>query len=758
MPRGGQTPRLLPEVIEELKEFARDGRARWRSFSGRSRLPSIERFVREHHELSSDQRPAADLVCDAIRQACASLPDEDWREAALIHLGFEPNSPPGRIAREDDAAQCLLRERGRMSGRTYRATIAEGRHSGRKYAGNVYDSWSEVILASVAEALISQFGGSLESGEEVRSDDSGPCLGDAVRRETSAFYRPIKIEDFSKSFFHRPSTEAYIDQLASLSGVTLYTGGAISTEVHAPLSDTLVAAALKERLRHGMNELNGPQRKRVIDALMRAYPPAHLGSIAREYVREQMDHDPAEVEALEEEAQRVFAGEFRDALYAGHDTGGFLALGIGVLAFTLRKQDRDPVRVLTTSYDDKIIEAEARVKRYFQDLEDFAFDPRPLEESEEAEAKAVPLYRLNGHVPGGGGPDALIVGEADALTSHYQDRGHRIERALAETACIFVGTELTEPDVISKLVNAPYPEGLPRYALVLPPEFDLAWGEERAKVLNLAARRFLHLGVVPIQIDFPHQAPQFLIEVALRIQQGKDDYRSYATRLQDWWDGWAKKFGFANGRRGAKGRRDRELQEEWMKELEKIRSTVARDHLEIAAGDDEQIELEVWIRHPDERSLILWSTSDGLWLNSYTADRCYIHKGDDSPVQRSFREGTPVFGKVDPPRGGWRFQLSIPLVLRRHPWHHLPVGVVNILSSKDPPREDDQGKPVGGSGKLGTFSKRRDLAVDLGALTSMIRKPINDLLDPHSSRWEDKKRTQPTRKRERPEPAKARSR
>jgi hypothetical protein len=748
MARGGQTPPLLAEVIEELKEFARDGRAKWRSFSGRSQLPRIEGFVREHHKLNAEQRPAADLICDAIRQACGSLPDEEWREAALIHLGFQPNSPSGRIAREDEAAECLMRERGRMSGRTYRATVAEGRHSGRKYAGNIYDSWSEVTLASVAEALIDQFGGSLEFGEESRSDEGEPCLGDAVRHRTSALYRPVKVEDFSKSFFHRSSTEAYIDELASLNGITLYTGGAISTEMHAPLSDTLVAAALKERLRHGMNELNGPQRKRVIDALMRAYPPAHLGSIAREYVREQMGDDLSEVSALEEEAQRVFAGEFRDALYAGHDTGGFLALGIGVLAFTLRKEGRDPVRVLTTSYDDKITEAEARVKRYFRDLEDFTFAPRALEESEVAEANAVPLYRLNGHVRGGGGPDALIVGEADALTGHYEDRGRRIERALADTACIFVGTELTEPDVISKLVNAPYPEGLPRYALILPPELDLASDEERAKVLNLAARRFLHLGVVPILIDFPHQAPQFLIEVALRLQQGKDNYRSYATRLQDWWNGWAKKFGFATGRRGVEGRRDRALQEEWMKELEKVCNTITRDHLEIAAGDDEQIELEVWIRHPDERSLILWSTSDGLWLNSYTADRCYIHKGDDSPVQRSFREGTPVFGKVDPPRGGWRFQLSIPLVLRRHPWHHLPVGVVNILSSKDPPREDDQGKPVEGSGKLGAFSRRRDLAVDLGSLTSTIRKPINDLLDPGSSRWEDKKRAQPRRKRE----------
>jgi hypothetical protein len=753
MAEGGQAQRLLGQVTGELRRFAEDGQERWRTLGGRSQLPGIEGLIRSQRDLDPGDRLQAALVCGAIREACESL-DEDWRQTAWLHLGFAPGSAPSRIAREDEAARELrVAGPGGVVGRTYRATIGEERHKGRPFDGNTYDSWSEVTLVCVAGALIQQCGGNPdapveggESGESEESDEPGVRrLGDVVRAEVSALYRPLRAEDFDKSFFHRASTDAYIEDLASLAAVTLYTGGAVSTEVQAPLSDTLVASALTERLRYASPEFNDRQRKRVVKALMHAYPPARLGSIARELVRQQSDRDPQDVDALEEDAQRIFVSEFQDALTAGHTTGGFLALGIGALAFSLRKAGRDPVRVLTTSYDDRISQTEGQVREYFGDLEGYRFDPRPLESPERADDDdAIPLYRLNGHVRGDGAPTPLIVGEADALTRHYQGRSDLVEQALTESACIFIGTDLDEPDVLSKLVAAPCPEGLPRYAIVLPPELDLDSEGERAKVLNLAAQRFLHLGVMPILIDFPHQVPQFLIEVALRLQQGRNEYRNYATRLQTWWNAWAKQFGFAVGGRGTPGRRDLALQEAWRKELEKIRQVIVRDHLQIPGGEDgrgEQIEIEVWIRQPNERSLILWSTSDGLWLNPHTADRCYIYKGEDIPVQRAFREGTPVFGRVDPQRGEWRYQLSIPLVLRKHPWHHLPVGVVNILSSMDPPREDDDGDVVAPGGKLGGFQRRTGFAADLATLTSAAKKPINALLDPGSPHWQRKKRS-----------------
>jgi len=545
----------------------------------------------------------------------------------------------------------------------------------------------------------------------------GRRLGDLVRAELAELYQPIRERDFEDSFFHRESTGTYIEQLADLDAITLFTAAAPSPDVHAPLSDKLMARTLRERLRRSATDLDVEQLDTIVDAMMRAFPPTYLGSIARELVREQSTADLDDVAGLEADAQDVFVRELRDAVEAGRDASRFLALGLGALAFASKKAGKDRVQLLTTNYDDRLAEAEARVHEYFGELKDYRFEPRSLDESAEAPADAVPLYRLNGHIGAerGGAADSLIIGEADSLTDYYESRGQVMANALETTSCIFVGSTLGEPDVLHKLVNAAYPLGHPRYTVLLAPWLGLQDPDERAKALNLTALRFLHLGIVPIVIDFPHQAPQFLIEVALRLQQS--DYAGYPERLDSWWGKWVEDFGFA----GRAGERNPALQRLWMERLAAIRDTVADEHLELSKRSRrrEHLQVEMWIRHPGERSLVHWASSDGLWLNAASARRLSIPGAGNDPVQRAFRDGTPIHGPVPRQTGRWHYQLSIPVVLRKEPWHHLPVGVVNILST-------------GADGKLANFHHREGYAKELLRLASAVKGPVNGLLDPVS--------------------------
>jgi hypothetical protein len=547
---------------------------------------------------------------------------------------------------------------------------------------------------------------------------AGRRLGDLVRAELADLYQPIRKRDFENSFFHRESTDAYIEQLAGLDAVTLFTAAAPSPDVHAPLSDKLLARTLRERLRRSATDLDSDQLDTIVDSMRRAFPPAYLGSIARELVREQSTADRDDIAGLEADAQDVFTRELRDAVEAGRDASRFLALGLGALAFASKKAGKT-VQLLTTNYDDRLAEAEARVHEYFDELRDYSFAPRPLTANGEAPDDAVPLYRLNGHISAqsNGGGDPLIIGEADSLTDHYKPRGEVMANALETTSCIFVGSTLDEPDVLSRLVNATYPLGRPRYTILLAPHLGLDDPGERAKGLNLTALRFLHLGIVPIVIDCPHQAPQFLIEVALRLQHR--DYANYAERLDSWWGEWVEDFGFAGGT----GERNPVLQQLWMDQLAEIRDIIADEHLELSKRQRrrEHLQLEMWIRHPGERSLIHWASSDGLWLNAASARRLSIPSGGQDPVQRAFRDGTPFHGPVPQLTGRWHYQLSVPVVLRKEPWHHLPVGVVNILST---------GAPT--DGKLATFHQREGYARDLLQLTSAVKQPVNKLLDPRS--------------------------
>jgi hypothetical protein len=547
---------------------------------------------------------------------------------------------------------------------------------------------------------------------------SGRRLGDLVRAELAELYQPVRERDLENSFFHRDSTNAYIDQIARLDAVTLFTAAAPSPDVHAPLSDKLMARTLRERLRRSATDLDSGQLDTIVDAMMRAFPPAYLGSIARELVRMQSTADPDDVDALEVDAQDVFNRELRDAVEAGRDSSRFLALGLGALAFALKKADKN-VQLLTTNYDDRLAEAEARIHEYFGELRDFSFAPRSLSEPRGSEHDKVPLYRLNGHIGARGdlATDPLIIGEADSLTDHYTARSQVMTNAIGTTSCIFVGNTLDQRDVLAKLVNTPYPLGCARYAVMLAPRFSLGDPGERTKAFNLAALRFLHLGIVPIAVDSPHQAPQFLIEIALRLQQR--DYANYAERLDAWWAEWVEDFGFS----ARSGERNPTLQQLWMEQLTTIRDTIADEHLELSKRRRrrEYLQLEMWIRHPGERSLVHWASSDGVALNSLSARRLPIPPGTDDPVQRAFRDGTPFHGQVPRQTGRWNYQLSIPVVLRKEPWHHLPVGVVNILSTADQ-----------SEGKLANFHQRPEYAKDLIRLTSAVKQPVNRLLDPRT--------------------------
>jgi hypothetical protein len=677
-------------------------------------------------ELLSDNGGVADEAMMRRRLLGLLMADDPGKTPASAELGHSTQINLALFGATAQTRHMTANGRREVAGEIYRPTnpvSADGvrrRPSAKQPRGGL--EW-RVIADLRGRILDSSEQSAAEAGRRPEPPPApapaGRRLGDLVRAELTDLYQPIRERDFENSFFHRESTNAYIEQLAGLDAVTLFTAGAPSPDVHAPLSDKLMARTLRERLRRSATDLESHQLDTIVDALMRTFPPPYLGSIARELVREQSTADRDDVAGLEADAQDVFTRELRDAVEAGRDASGFLALGLGALAFALKRAGRETVQLLTSNYDDRLAEAETRVHEYFGELRDYSFVPRPLTAGSEAPDDAVPLYRLNGHIgaQGGGGIDPLIIGEADSLTDHYAARSRVMAKALETTSCIFVGSTLGEPDVLSKLVNATYPLGRPRYTILLAPPLGLDDPGERAKALNLTALRFLHLGIVPIVIDFPHQAPQFLIEVALRLQHPQ--YANYAERLDSWWREWVEDFGFA----GRAGERNPALQQLWMDRLAAIRDTIADQHLELSKRRRrrEHLQLEMWIRHPGERSLVHWAGSDGLWLNAASARRLSIPAAAEDPVQRAFRDGTPFHGPVSQQNGRWHYQLSIPVVLRKEPWHHLPVGVVNILSTGTP-----------SDGRLASFHKREGYATELQRLAGTVKRPVNELLDPRS--------------------------
>jgi SIR2-like domain len=587
-------------------------------------------------------------------------------------------------------------------------------------------------------------------GQGIGADSDGRPA--SLRQDTVERYHKTKAPELEKGFFRRDSTWAYIQALASLDDVTIYAGAGVSADVGAPLSDELMPYILGRWIMEhpDLRSVSDATRhadigNRVTSAIAKAYPPAYIGSIAREMARQR---EAARHRRINEgpEASRKFSLQIDEANDAGYTTGGFLARSVGALAFALKREGRC-VEIITTNYDNTIVNERPKIVDYFTDLTsdcDYFFDVRTsVSDEQEPGDDAIPVFHING-AASDGTADPLVIGEADFfawydenLEKHHREnqqwRQDRLDAALTKTACLFVGSSLTDPDVLAKLAETKYQQ--PRYAVLLAPDqenepdgsalLELGEGDpprvdsdERCLARDAVAQRFLHLGVIPIMVDFPHQVPQLLIEIALKIQQG-DDYQKYSDRLDKWWSRWAGLFGFEDEL--TPGPHNVRLQGFWAHELASIRGRV-REAFGLEPSADEKIVVEAWVRNPRERTLFQWATSEGIWLNGDTAPSCDLGESDIRfGVQRSFRKGRTHVAETRPKQGHWRYEVSVPLTLHVAPWHHLPVGVICVRSSK----------------ANGELWKAADRFEDLEMLEDLLLGPTNDLLNPEELKPED---------------------
>jgi hypothetical protein len=524
--------------------------------------------------------------------------------------------------------------------------------------------------------------------------------------------------DLDKGFFERPSTTAYIEELAALPNVTLLAGAGVSADLGAPLWTDLMTAILLKWTRQlpELMQLTRAQRKNaaleVIEALGSHLSPAAIGSILRTIAASRHPLD-------DREKSEDFRREIRDLNRAGRTPGGFLARSVGILALSLRQAGR-PVTVVTTNYDDHIEAAMPHIHRYVPALSPFELVER-ADSITDASANVVPVIHLNGSIKEGtrGEPDrGLVIGEADffarygstgSLIEEHSWRSEMLDSVLGGTSTVFIGSSVTDPDILSALALTKG-HGSSRYSIQIRPDMTFeGHGKNTSRRLadSLLAARFEHLGVVPIFVDFKHQVPQLLREVALKVRQ-QDGYQSYMDRLNDWWGYWSDLAG------GADSRRSTDLQNVWHETLRRVRDIADSQLRRLSKPDDEMVMVEVWLRDHHRRLLVHWANSESLWLYNDTAHVAPIASGNDYQAQNTFREGRTVSHELHSRRGHWVYCVSMPLVLHEEPWFHLPVGVLNVLSSKK-------------RGALRHMAKRMP---ELDAFENAVKGPVSDLLDP----------------------------
>jgi hypothetical protein len=524
-----------------------------------------------------------------------------------------------------------------------------------------------------------------------------------IRQDVVTHHHPLQSDSYhnslDQSFFERTSTSQYIEELAALATadpICIYAGAGVSADIGAPLYEELMPWLLHEFIRehpdltHEGSNVKLDTAYRLSAALSGAYAPAYLGSITREIARS--------LSPIENPYKNgIFASRIHSILRKGRRPGGFLARGVTALAFSVLRA-RGTSKVLTTNYEGSIVdEAQSNLVRYLPELADYSFHTITHYAGVPGvvPANRVPLYYLNGKLDDS---SRLVIGESDFFawydhqltqnSEHHRWRSEVISTALSEGTCLFVGSGLTDPDLLAQLATTKSDRR--KYAILLAPPIETADTQRKDRHLlrDLVERRFLHLGIVPITVDYPHQVPQFLREVALRVRDG-NGYRPYICRLNTWWQNWHHHLGYSTPNSVA-GARSFDMQNAWRILLEELlASSEVTSFLGGGPANDEQVQIEVWLRNPDpgQRRIFLWANSDCVWLNGASAHvaSLRLNAPPEYLAQRTFRSGHIVTEELPANRGHWRFCVSIPLVLHAPDWHHLPIGVLNVLGNQAPP-------------------------------------------------------------------------
>lgn len=743
----------------------------------------------KHLDTAAGARAGGDLWA-FVKEACLLI-DEPFAQAALAFFGYEyeaaeaqaagqhVKSTPGKwpTNRRNAAASAIP-----CSGRTFDRELKKRRRYG---GGESFKTYRELVLHVSAKAVLASAKGCLAEPPQAEAGKA-VAPGATALIDTYEYHRETSFESFQDGFFQRLSTQQYIEDIAQCvvpgNAVTIFAGAGASADIAEPLPSGFMEQLLIRTLGESsilQDEINGQERVVLIDSVANAisasYPATYLGSAVRELVSRPLGSAAMDIA---EEREEKLRNEINEIVQAGHVPGEFLARAIAMCTFAMR-QAKASVVVLTTSFDKALEKAAEHAKKpkYLPSAlraYDFVTITSRPDTVLEAKPQQVPVVHVNGTTGTSG--ESLVIGEGEVFAQYTPEalmhpteqtaRDGLLNERLRGSTVIFVGDTLNDAAVQASLATTKYEQR--RYALVLQPPLDVPGDdltdssradEQQYVAREIVSRRFLHLGVVPIIADHAHHIPQFLREVGLRTTQGAEDYIGYSERSELWWNYWAKDFGYKQPD-GTPGERTYDLQAHWHNKTLKT----AMKHLvetltqENSSALGEQLLMEVWLRNPHARELMLWARSDSLLLDSATTRRASLLSASPHMTKKTFESGIADGERLRLLRGKWRYCWSLPLVLYEEPWYHLPVGVLNVLSNLD-----DQERTVVGAGRkrtrLHAWAKPTnpvDVRDNVPALEERLKGVILKQLDPRTATWKQRPKWGPYWEKARPHSAASR--
>lgn len=359
-------------------------------------------------------------------------------------------------------------------------------------------------------------------------------------------------------------------------------------------------------------------------------------------------------------------------LYGPEGPGGYEPGPIAQQVAYLRQCYGERLVVLTTNYDDLIERALLRRGFLNRNIKSY------VRRREALPADAVPVTHLHGFAGRTGPPKRLVLTE-----EHY----HRMQTGsswqeelaterLSESLCLFVGTSLTDPNLIRYLYG--YKKAGRQHAAIFVRQGDLEGADDSVRAVREQAvsRRWERQGVEAVFVDHFADAAQLVYEIGLRREQG-EDYEPTGERAGRVISGIEDIVFAAKGEKDAFATRQVVLSA-WIRAL-------LYDTLEVAtrgAGpeDDEHLAVALWLLGEDGTTITGWVHSDRAHQDLATVEAVPIASASDWVAVRAVCQGVRVELDRDNPVSRWRFVRGLPVVFDSPT--RLPVGCLTVSSTK----------------------------------------------------------------------------
>ncbi len=462
--------------------------------------------------------------------------------------------------------------------------------------------------------------------------------------------------------FRSGETAAALEALVGADELTVVLGAGSSMESGLPSWAHLVVDLLRDGARK--NGLTPTEADEFVDWTLQLDDFPRAGGVALELLGDGF------VEALH---RRLYATS-RNPL------PGQSAKAVAAMVVSNHGRSASP-RLVTTNYD---LLLKAALEEAVDGVDGMDTYVETFDDDTTAPPGCIAVRHLHGTVaPSGESTGSIVLSDRDYDTmqdgSSWQEQF--MSRCLADSTCLFVGSSLTDPNLVRWLHRSSETDGATHRAVFTRQQDSRLYEDSRPKVVELreiAQRsKWASARVESLNFDYYSQAAQFLWEV-VDLQTSGDNYRNLPDRLAGWRDRIRAEMLPRSTRRFA-ARQD-ELREVLAVLVSDLRSELA-EHGVRPIGD-EKIQASLWMLDPKTNSLMNIGSSDRAWRERGTLRPERIRWSSDFIATQAFCTGSVVERSTTQYAATrWNHVVGFPLYVHAAS-SRLPVGAVTLGSTQ----------------------------------------------------------------------------